>query len=440
MTYYYRVRARNGSGVFTEFAAAVSTLTAGVGTIPAGSSSTVINGVTVTKDPGTTITLTTLADGSIQQTLESTGTATVTYGGGAITLVLTGGVDVNVVVTNDGYLITSTAPLALGDASSTGGNLSVESGGLSVKVTTSAEGLILVSTGSLSCTNSGFTIETTSGGVKIQTTEDSLNVVLSTDAPQNLQTAIPTTGTKSVAITLRHPSGRPLKASIPPGALKENVRLRIKLPDTFPSITAALHSAPGTSLAAENPHGAFTMGAPAVMNGTGIGIEITLDRAIQPSKPIPIVLGYSVTTLAGRNPDQLNIARFDETAQKWVGLKTSVDASTFTASASTLHFSRFQLMYVTPSQDVDSAKVYPNPARTHQGHTEMTFINLSANASLKIYTYLGEKVADLVADVTGTVRWDLKNVQGEKVASGVYIAYIEGGNNSKKTMKIAVEK
>lgn len=65
---------------------------------------------------------------------------------------------------------------------------------------------------------------------------------------------------------------------------------------------------------------------------------------------------------------------------------------------------------------------------------------MSANASLKIYTYLGEKVADLVADVTGTVRWDLKNVQGEKVASGVYIAYIEGGNNSKKTMKIAVEK
>jgi hypothetical protein len=49
-------------------------------------------------------------------------------------------------------------------------------------------------------------------------------------------------------------------------------------------------------------------------------------------------------------------------------------------------------------------------------------------------------VRELKADSTGIVRWDAKNYHNEKVSSGIYLALLEGAQDTKKVLKIAVEK
>lgn len=408
-TYYFRVRARNGASVVTAFSASITTVTPAAEVIQSTGGTVDAGGTTVTAELGVTITNRTLADGSTQQTLISTQTATVTYGSG-IALQLPAG--------------------------------------LQCEVIASADSIQLTSTGTIPISNSGFTIEATSGTLTVQSSADTLTVSLATDAPQNVQTTIPTTGAKTVAIALNPPSGE-IKTSIPPGALTEQVKLRCKLPDTFPSITAAIRQAQDfalraspavRSLAESELLTALPFGAPATLKGFGIGVEILLDKSVKPSKLVPITMKYRESDISGTNTETLVVGRFEETIQKWVTLPTSVNASARSVMGTTNHFSKFQLMAMTPATNVNDVKVFPNPLRTYKGQTDMTFTNISAEAAIKIYTYAGELVKELKADATGTVRWDAKNYAGEKVSSGIYLALIEGAQASQKVIKIAVER
>jgi hypothetical protein len=109
-------------------------------------------------------------------------------------------------------------------------------------------------------------------------------------------------------------------------------------------------------------------------------------------------------------------------------------------------FNPFSLDNVSSSQtagaptDVSNAKVYPNPLRMSQGKTVMTFSNLSPYANIRIYTYMGELVRQLSANVSGIAQWDAKNVDSAVLASGVYVAVIEGANGSRKVLKPIIEK
>jgi hypothetical protein len=91
------------------------------------------------------------------------------------------------------------------------------------------------------------------------------------------------------------------------------------------------------------------------------------------------------------------------------------------------------------SGSVEEVKAYPMPFRPSQGHTEMVFTNLPQGASVKIYTFLGELVKDFTIDSSGTYRWDVKNDSGEKVASGVYLVFIDGTGGQKK-IRVAVQR
>ncbi|OGR84180.1 MAG: hypothetical protein A2902_00015 [Elusimicrobia bacterium RIFCSPLOWO2_01_FULL_64_13] len=392
------MRARNADSVVTSFSADVTTFTS-VSEVVQSTGGVVDAGqTTITADVGVTITNTTLADGTVQQTLSSTGTKTVTYGSG-ISLELPAGVVATVVATADSVRLTST--------------------------------------GTVPMTESGVTIEATSGTLTIQSSIDTLTVSLATDAPQNVVTAIPTTSAKTVAITLNPPSGA-IKTSIPPGALLEQVRVRVKLPDSFPTVTAAGSFAPAVG-DLQRAYAGAPYAAGSILAAKGIGLEITLDKNIQPSKAVSITVTYRDSDISGSNPENLVVARFDETIQKWVTLPTSINAAGRSATGTTKHFSKFQLMAVTAATDVDAAKVYPNPLRRHRGNTDMTFSNLTAHASVRIFTYLGEKVAELQADATGTARWDGKTQFGKDAASGIYVAVIEGAGG-RKILKLAVEK
>ncbi len=90
--------------------------------------------------------------------------------------------------------------------------------------------------------------------------------------------------------------------------------------------------------------------------------------------------------------------------------------------------------------DLSAVRVFPNPWRSdkHEGQP-ITFDNLPAQSTLKIFTLSGHRVRALPTSSL-FLTWDLKNDSGEKVASGLYIYLITTDGGQKSTGKIAVIK
>ncbi len=83
-------------------------------------------------------------------------------------------------------------------------------------------------------------------------------------------------------------------------------------------------------------------------------------------------------------------------------------------------------------EDLEEAFVYPNPFKPSQGHTHISFTNLSPNSEIKIFDINGNRVKTLYANGDGSARWD------GKVASGVYTYVIVDKKKRKKIGKIAI--
>lgn len=139
-----------------------------------------------------------------------------------------------------------------------------------------------------------------------------------------------------------------------------------------------------------------------------------------------------------------------EDKQVWVRLPSSrVDLSSSTVSASTLHFSVFG---VFPQQDlsVSEAYAFPVPFRPHgpqsgsgAGRTGteaggITFINLPSRGAVEVYNVRGELLwRQEETDGDGQMVWDVRGLNGDPVASGVYL-YIIRSEKEHKVGKLAV--
>ncbi|MBI3012239.1 MAG: fibronectin type III domain-containing protein, partial [Elusimicrobia bacterium] len=251
-TYYFRVRAQNGDGIVTSFAVSLSTTLPQNDVIQSTGGVVDAGGTTVVIDAGVTITNSTLSDGTTQQTLVSSQTATASYNNG-LQLQLAGGVQATVVASSDSLQVTSTQtiPVSVGD----------------------------------------MTVEATSGTVTVRATADSLIVTITTGSAQNIQVTIPTASTRAVSVSLSLASGE-VKANIPIGAFADLIRIRVRVPSSFPAITSAIRAAKGFGPLPDDAQAALAIGAPSVLSGFGIGLEIVTDRDLKPLKPIPITVTY----------------------------------------------------------------------------------------------------------------------------------------------------
>jgi hypothetical protein len=99
-----------------------------------------------------------------------------------------------------------------------------------------------------------------------------------------------------------------------------------------------------------------------------------------------------------------------------------------------------------PASNLERVAVVPNPFRGSAewdpapGQNRVHFIHLPAGATVRIFTSNGELVRVLVQNpnanlggTTGDLEWDLKNADGRKVVSGIYIYQVESlqGHNVK---------
>ncbi len=88
-----------------------------------------------------------------------------------------------------------------------------------------------------------------------------------------------------------------------------------------------------------------------------------------------------------------------------------------------------------PAANLQAVTVVPNPFRADEawdrpGGNEVHFINLPANARIRVYTIAGDLVRELhhTDTVRDFERWDLKNANGKDVASGIYMYRVEAGS------------
>jgi len=139
----------------------------------------------------------------------------------------------------------------------------------------------------------------------------------------------------------------------------------------------------------------------------------------------------------------LKIAYLNESTKEWEELKSTVDADKRTVSARTRHFSVYAIKGAA-NKDVSQAYGYPVPFDASKGDTEIKFgvtpqATLPSNCKIRIYTISGALVTTLEPDEGAPEAvWNLKNSEGQPVASGVYIYVIDNTEGARKTGKLMI--
>jgi len=211
-----------------------------------------------------------------------------------------------------------------------------------------------------------------------------------------------------------------ISVHIPRGAIGISTRLQLQPVSAFP--------APVSAVSALSP--------------TGIGLSITHFPPTLVLDAITITLPYRPSDLpGGTDRSKLILALYDEGHGVWVPLPSNSDTANDRVIGQTWHLSTFQLMQATSETGLANVKIYPNPYRPNSVSDVMHFTNLTPYARVKIYTFLGELVRSIRADVNGMAYWDGLNDDGRKAASGVYIAFIQTSDKKgNKSFKVAVER
>ncbi len=213
-------------------------------------------------------------------------------------------------------------------------------------------------------------------------------------------------------------------------------RISIQLPPGSIGSSTVLTLKPSTSSFAA------PLSAVARLTPTGIGLVITHSPPTLVLKPLTITMPYRVADLPpGTDRTNLILALFDEANAIWIPLSSVSDTANNRVIAQTWHLSTFQLMQASPEAGLSDVKVYPNPYRPNSVSDVMHFTNMPPYAKVRIYTFLGELVREIKADVNGMAHWDGLNRDGRNTASGVYIAFIQSKDKkSSKSLKVAVER
>ena len=93
----------------------------------------------------------------------------------------------------------------------------------------------------------------------------------------------------------------------------------------------------------------------------------------------------------------------------------------------------------TSSSNSNDVIVYPNPWKHNDNSGYITFKNLTTDTKIDIFSLSGELVRSLENTYgDDLVEWNLDNLQGQKVASGVYIYLITNSSGAKSKGKLAI--
>ena len=196
----------------------------------------------------------------------------------------------------------------------------------------------------------------------------------------------------------------------------------------------------GTTLSVGVPSTESVPTPPSALGATVIGTPISVTAGgTQPSSPVTVRVGYRPSDVAGLVVENLRLARYDESTG-WTILDSQVDAGNRVVVGTTDHFSLFMIVSVSPGSSVSQGFVYPNPFRPALGHTRLKLAGLPPGAKVRIFTATGRLLKELEADSVGQIlTWDGTDRDGRALASGVYLAVLDG-SGGRRTIKFAVQR
>ena len=82
--------------------------------------------------------------------------------------------------------------------------------------------------------------------------------------------------------------------------------------------------------------------------------------------------------------------------------------------------------------NLSDAYGFPVPFKPSEGDSTITFTNLAAECTIRIFTMSGNLVATLSeTDGDGQYSWNVKNTDGSSMISGIYLYHIQSSSDSK---------
>ena len=131
----------------------------------------------------------------------------------------------------------------------------------------------------------------------------------------------------------------------------------------------------------------------------------------------------------------INLYRLNEDKKLWVRIPgVSLDYENQLMKGTIPYFGTFALV-IDPNYYLGDAYAYPVPFSPNENpnHKTITFTNLATKCTIKIFTISGELVNEFEeTDGDGEYTWtDVKNKDGENLASGVYLYLIESKQDHK---------
>ncbi len=159
----------------------------------------------------------------------------------------------------------------------------------------------------------------------------------------------------------------------------------------------------------------------------------------QPSQPVVFAVAYNPAQLTGGfSESTLQLMRYDPAAGQWTLVDSHDDSTSHVLTAYTTHFSLFAPFFVGAASagNVSSIQVFPQPWELGAPGSPyysnvLTFSNLPAGATVKLFTLTGEMVWEGTASPAGTLTWDGHNRFGRWAASGTYLCDMESGGSRK---------
>jgi hypothetical protein len=172
---------------------------------------------------------------------------------------------------------------------------------------------------------------------------------------------------------------------------------------------------------------------------SGINIAVSASGGRQPAKAVTITIHYRDSDVIGIDPAKLVLAWYDDAHSRWVTLPSRSDPGQNMLVGTARRFGKFAVVQLTPLDNLKTVKAYPSPFNPNRC-AFMTIDNLTTTATIRIYTIAGELVREIeYTNETGRAIWDGRNDAGNRVASGIYLMFIDSPRGT-EILKVAVEK
>lgn len=171
-----------------------------------------------------------------------------------------------------------------------------------------------------------------------------------------------------------------------------------------------------------------------------LGAYFTLSKndSVTINNAVDMVFTYNISLIpAGISEDDVRLAYLTAAGEIEV-INSAPNTSNHTITVDIREKGAGTYLFVYPRATPKEMPMYvfPSPYRpSKHGNTGITFVNVSAGTKIRIYNIAGEKIFDVTVDSVGADRrytWNVRNNSNNKIASGVYIYYIENNGKTKK--------